>query len=198
MTRGGGAVALVVCGALVEDVRSLVRSRAWDADVYGVSPLHHLRPERIVDAVAERLERLNGSYERVVVVYGDCGTAGRLDTVLRRYGATRPAGPHCYELLAGERFAEITRARPGTFFLTPWLIRNFERTVVRPLGLDEHPELVSSYFRHFTDVVYLRRAPDPALDRRADEIARFLGLRLEVTDSGLGELERRLAELVEG
>jgi hypothetical protein len=197
MSRRAGAVALIVCGSLVEDVRTLVRERKWEADVYGVSPLHHFRPERILEAVTERLERIDGAYEKVVVVYGDCGTAGRLDAVLRRYGATRPAGPHCYEMLAGEGFAEITEARPGTFFLTPWLIRNFDRCVVRRLGLDEDPELVSSYFRHFTDVVYLRRSADPELDRKAREIGDFLGLRLELRDTGLGELGRRLAELVE-
>src|SRR3990172_8929079 len=115
MTRGTRAVALLVCGSFVEDVRALVRAREWDADVYGVSPLHHLRPEGIVEAVMERLEQVDGAYEKGVVGYGDCGTAGRLDAVLHRYGAARPAGPHCYEMLAGESFGEITEARPGTF-----------------------------------------------------------------------------------
>ena len=190
-------VALLVCGSLVEDVRAIAGAHGWDADVYGVSPLHHLHPERIVEAVEAKLQELEGRYEKVVVVYGDCGTAGKLDDVLRRYGATRPAGPHCYEMLAGDTFQQITRARPGTFFLTPWLIRNFDRYVAGRLGLEEHPELVRDYFRHFTDAVYLRRIPDSALELRAQEIADSLGLRLEIKDTGLGELERRLAELVE-
>jgi hypothetical protein len=190
-------VALLVCGSLVQDVQAIAGERNWDADIYGVSPLHHLHPERIVEAVEEKLEELDGRYEKVVVVYGDCGTAGKLDEVLRRHGATRPAGPHCYEMLAGDSFVQITRARPGTFFLTPWLIRNFDRYVADRLGLTEHPELVRDYFHHFTDAVYLRRSPDPGLEQRAREIADTLGLRLEIRDTGLEELERRLAELVE-
>jgi hypothetical protein len=189
-------VALVVCGALVRDVREIARARGWDADVYGIPAVHHLRPERIVEAVDARLRELDGRYAKRVVVYGDCGTAGRLDAVLRRHGATRPRGPHCYELLAGDGFVEITRSRPGTFFLTPWLVRNFDRYVAGPLRLGD-PELVDDYFRHFTGAVFLRRAPDPELERRARQIAGRLGLPLEIRDTGLGELERRLAELVE-
>jgi hypothetical protein len=190
------SVALVTCGALVRDVREIVRRRGWDADVHGVSALLHLHPQRIAPAVDEKLAELDRRYDKVVVVYGDCGTAGGLDEVLRRRGATRPEGPHCYALLAGDRFLEITRGRPGTFFLTPWLVRNFDRYVTGPLGLDD-PELVHDYFRNFTDAVYLRRSPDPGLERRAGEIAGRLGLRLEIRDTGLGELERRVAELVE-
>jgi hypothetical protein len=194
---GASKVALVVCGALVQDVQAIARGRGWDADVHAVSPVHHLHPERIAPAVEAKLQELEGRYERVVVVYGDCGTAGRLDEVLHRRGATRPEGPHCYELLAGDHFLEITRATPGTFFLTPWLIRNFNRYVIEGLGIGEHPELVHYYFRNFTDAVYLRRSPDPGLERSAREIAERLGLRLEIRDTGLGELERRVAELVE-
>ncbi len=189
MSRSDARLALLVCGALVQDVHAVAAARGWDADVYGISPLHHLRPERIVEAVEQKLAELDGRYAKVVVVYGDCGTAGKLDAVLERYGAARPAGPHCYELLAGDSFVEITRASPGTFFLTPWLIRNFDRYVAGRLGLREHPELVRDYFRHFTDVVYLRRTPDRVLERRADEIAERLGLRLKIKDTGLGQLD---------
>jgi hypothetical protein len=191
------SVALIVCGALVQEVQAIARRRGWDADVHAVSPLLHLHPERIAPAVEEKLQELDGRYETVVVVYGDCGTVGRLDEVLRRRGTTRPEGAHCYELLAGDRYLEITRVSAGTFFLTPWLIRNFDRYVTGPLGLED-PELVHDYFRNFTDAVYLRRSPDPGLERRAREIAERLGLRLEIRDTGLGELERRVAELVEG
>ena len=191
------AVALLVCGSLVQDVHALARKRSWDADVHALSPLHHLHPERIVDAVEQKLGKLEGRYERVVVVYGDCGTAGKLDEVLRRHGATRPEGPHCYEMLAGDGFLEITRRRPGTFFLTPWLIRNFDHYVAGRLGLLDHPELVRDYFRHFTGAVYLRRALDSELEQRAGEIADFLGLPLQIRDTGLDELERRLVPLVE-
>lgn len=190
-------VALLVCGSLVRDVQELVRARGWDAHIYGVTPLHHLHPDRIVDAVDKRLTELEDRYDRCVVVYGDCGTSGRLDAVLARHGATRPDGPHCYEMLAGAAYHRITAERPGTFFLTPWLIRNFDRYVAGRLGLDEHPDLVRDYFHRFTHAVYLRRSDDPFLEKRAQEIADRLGLQLEIRDTGLDELGMRLAPLVE-
>lgn len=194
---GSSRLAFIVCGTLVRDVQAISRVHGWDADFHGIPSLHHLHPDHIVRAVDEKLQELEGRYEKIIVVYGDCGTAGRLDDVLTRHGATRPTGPHCYEMLAGAGYQEFTTGRPGIFFLTPWLIRNFDAYVWRRLGLEEHPELVDEYFRHFTDVVYLRSVPDRVLDQRAREIADRLGLSLEIRDSGLGELERRLVALVE-
>lgn len=190
--------ALVICGALGREVRDVADRRGWDVEVHGVPALHHLDPRLIVTAVERWLAELAPRCERVVVVYGDCGTAGALDAVLARYGAVRVAGPHCYEMLAGEaEFARIAEERPGTFFLTDWLVRSFARAVVRPLGLDRHPELLPVYFGHYTDVLYLSQFPSPRLDARAAEIAADLGLPLEVRRAGLGELEARLAALVE-
>jgi hypothetical protein len=191
-------VALLICGALGREVKAAVDRRGWDVDVYGVPALHHLEPRRIVAAVERRLEELAPRYRRVVVAYGDCGTAGALEPVLARHGAVRLRGPHCYEMLAGAaEFARVSEERPGTFFLTDWLVRSFERAVVRPLGLDRHPELRDVYFGAYTDVLYLCQFPSEALLRKAERIAGLLGLRLEVRHVGLGELEARLAELVE-
>jgi hypothetical protein len=190
--------ALLACGALGREVKAIVDGRGWDVDVYGVPALHHLDPRRIVESVERRLAELAPRYERVVVVYGDCGTAGALDPVLARYGAVRLPGPHCYEMFAGAgEFERICGERPGTFFLTDWLVRSFDRAVVRPLGLDRYPELKDVYFANYTGVVYLSQLGDPRLMARAEAIAVFLGLPLEVRHVGLGELESRLAELVE-
>jgi uncharacterized protein DUF1638 len=191
-------VALVACGALGREVRAIADGRGWDVDVYGVPALHHLHPRRIVEAVERRLAELAPRYDRVVVVYGDCGTAGALDPVLERHGAVRLRGPHCYEMLAGAAaFERIAASRPGTFFLTDWLVRSFDRAVVRGLGLDRHPELKDVYFGNYTDLLYLRQLGSERLMARAEAIAAYLGLPLEVRDTGLGELEARLAELVE-
>src|SRR5207237_565063 len=109
-------------------------------DVYGVSALLHLYPDRIVEAVRDRLRALRPRYRRLVVVYGDCGTFGKLEPVLEEFGAARLPGPHCYEMYAGaEAFGRLAEEQPATFFLTDWLVRNFERAVVRGLGLDRHP-----------------------------------------------------------
>jgi hypothetical protein len=159
--------------------------------------MHHFFPKKIVEAVDRRLAELAPRYRQVVVVYGDCGTAGALDPVLARYGAVQLSGPHCYEMFAGADFARIADERPATFFLTDWLVRNFERAVVRGLGIDRYPELKAVYFRNYTDLLYLEQFADERLLDKAREIAEYLDLPLEVRHTGLGALETRLAELVE-
>jgi len=190
--------ALVICGALGREVKEIVDRRRWDVDIYGVSALLHLYPSRIVDELREKLYRLRPRYEKLVVVYGDCGTSGKLEPLLEEVGAVRLRGPHCYEMFAGEeRFAAISEQRPGTFFLTDWLVRNFERAVIRGLGLDRDPELKPMLFGNYEAVLYLRQVPSPQLAEKASGIAAYLGLPLEISDVGLGEFEERLADLVE-
>jgi hypothetical protein len=190
--------ALVICGALGREVKEIIDRRQWDVDVYGVSALLHLYPARIVDELRVKLHTLRPKYEKLVVVYGECGMNGRLDSLLEEVGAARLRGPHCYEMYAGEeRFQEIAEKRPGTFFLTDWLVRNFDRAVVRGLGLDRHPDLKPMLFGNYEAVLYLRQAPHPHLADKAREIAAYLELPLQIEDVGLGALETRLAALVE-
>ncbi|TMG00240.1 MAG: DUF1638 domain-containing protein [Chloroflexi bacterium] len=190
-------IALLICGALGKEVKTIVDEHGWDVDIYGVPAMHHFYPKKIVEAVDRKLEQLSVAYRQVVVVYGDCGTAGALEPVLERYGAVRVRGPHCYEMFAGADFNRITEERPATFFLTDWLVRNFERAVIRGLGLDRYPELKPVYFQNYTDLLYLAQFVDPRLKEKAQEIATYLGLPLEVRHVGFGDLETRLAELVE-
>lgn len=192
------STALVICGALGREVKDIVDRRDWDVDVYGVSALHHLYPQRIVDDVGASLRKLKPRYERLVVVYGDCGTAGRLDPVLDEVGALRLRGPHCYEMFAGaQEFERLMDEQPGTFLLTDWLVRSFDRAVIRGLGLDRYPDLRTALFANYQRLVYLRQFPSEGLLTKAHAIAAYLELPLDVRDVGLGELEARLAELVE-
>ena len=190
-------LALLICGALGKEVKTIVDEHGWDVDIYGVPAMHHFYPKKIVEAVDRKLKQLSNGYQQVVVVYGDCGTAGALEPVLERYGAVRVRGPHCYEMFAGSDFDRIADERPATFFLTDWLVRNFERAVVRGLGLDRHPDLKPVYFQNYTDLLYLAQFVDPRLTEKAQEIATYLGLPLEVRHVGFGDLETRLAALVE-
>ena len=190
--------ALVICGALGREVKDIVDRRGWDVDIYGVSALLHLYPSRIVDELRDKLHRLRPDYAKLVVVYGECGMTGKLDSLLEEVSASRLRGPHCYEMYAGaERFEEIAEARPGTFFLTDWLVRNFDRAVIKGLGLDREPELKSMVFGNYEALLFLRQVPNPRLAVKAREIAEYLGLPLEISDVGLGELEDRLAELID-
>ncbi len=192
------STAFIICGALGKEVKDIVDRRGWDVDIYGVSALLHLYPSRIVDELREKLYALRPRYSKLVVVYGECGMNGQLDSLLEEVGAARLRGPHCYEMFAGEaRFGDIADKRPGTFFLTDWLVRNFDRAVVKGLGLDRYPDLKAMLFGNYEAVLYLRQVPDPRLAEKAGDIAAYLGLPLEIEDVGLGELEERLAELVE-
>jgi hypothetical protein len=197
--RGAGGqtwtrVAVLACGALAEDVVEVVRRLALPVDVHGVSAFDHLDPDRIVADVDARLGALSARYDRVVVVYGDCGTAGRLDEVIARHPAVRPAGMHCYEWFAGNDFTRIRAEQPGTYFLTDWLVRNWDVAVMHGLGLDRYPWLKDTYFRNLTHLLYLQQRP--GLEHEAERIAAYLGLPLEIRRTGTDPIEGILVGLL--
>jgi hypothetical protein len=189
-------IAFVLCGALAREVIAITKRHGWDMELFGVAALDHMFPVRIAPDVERRLRELIPRFERVVVVYGDCGTAGRLDELLERYNVPRIAGPHCYEMYGGATFDALMDQQPGTFFLTDFLVRGFEGTVWKGLGLDRFPELKETYFANYTQLVYLVQQDDPALLEKATTIATTLGLSLELRRTGYGQLEARLVELM--
>jgi hypothetical protein len=189
-------VAVVACGALAADVWRVAHDRGWELDVHPIPALLHNRPERIGPAVASELTRLRAQYQRVAVAYGDCGTYGGLDSVLERAGVERLQGEHCYDVFAREEVSSALAQQPGTYFLTDFLARTFERTVWRELGLDRHPELLEDYFRHYTRVLWLAQRPVPATRAAAQRAAALLGLPLEVVEVGNTGLERQLERLL--
>ena len=193
MATGRGTL-VIACGALAREIEALRRANGWTGfDLTCLPPELHNRPERIAPAVRELLEARRGEYRRIFVAYGDCGTGGRLDALLRAEGIERLPGAHCYEFFAGSSaFAALAEEEPGTFYLTDFLTRHFERLVVRELGLDRHPELGQEYFRNYRRVVYLSQAPSAELLERARRIAAQLGLSFEHRHTGFGELGTRL------
>jgi hypothetical protein len=159
--------------------------------------LLHNRPEQIAAAVERRVTELAPRYARVAVGYADCGTYGALDEVCRRLGVRRLGGAHCYDVFAGvERMRETFEAEPGTYVLTDFLVRAFDRLVVAELGLDRHPELRDDYFGNYRRVVWLAQQPDEQLRGLARSAAERLGLPLETVLVGDEALERQLAELL--
>lgn len=188
--------ALIACGALAREVLALKALHGWQADVLGVPALLHNTPDRIPEAVARRIRQARAAYERVIVVYGDCGTGGRLDALLAAEGVERVAGPHCYEMYADGRFQALMDQAPGTFFLTDYLARSFDHLVVERLGLDRHPELREDYFANYTRVVYLAQEDKAELRAKAEWAAEIVGLPLEVVRVGYGALESRLVEMM--
>jgi hypothetical protein len=191
---------LIACGALGREIAALRRANGWTSlDVHCLPAQLHNRPERIAPAVRAEIRAKRDRYAQIFVVYADCGTAGALDAVLREEGVERLPGAHCYEFLATPRvFAQLAEAEPGTFYLTDFLLRHFERLVVRTLGIDRHPELTQDYFRHYKKLVYLAQVETPGAIERAREIAARFGFEFEYRFTGYGELGTRLAALVAG
>jgi hypothetical protein len=189
--------ALVACGALAREVLALKEKHEWDVDVLALPSLLHNEPERIPGAVQKRIRQAKDDYDRVIVVYGDCGTGGMLDRLLAKEGVPRVAGPHCYEMYADGTFERLMAEAPGTFFLTDYLVQSFDHLVLEGLGIDQHPALRDEYFCNYTRVVYLAQRDDPALLARAKWAAESLSLPLEVRKTGYGKLESRLKELIE-
>ncbi|MGF9755982.1 DUF1638 domain-containing protein [Microvirga sp. 0TCS3.31] len=195
---GAGRVALVACGAIAQPAAAVVARRGWPVDVHPLPPLLHNHPDRIADEVRALATRLGSSYGRVAVGYADCGTYGALDSVCDDLGIQRLPGLHCYDVYGGQsRLERFFDEQPGTYLLTDFLVRSFDRTVIQELGLDRHPDLRDTYFGHYTRVVWLAQEPeDEQLGAQAADAAASLGLPLTVVATGDHGLERALADLV--
>jgi hypothetical protein len=189
---------VIACGALAHEITALRRANAWDQlDVRCLPAELHNRPEKIPAAVRALIHSSRDRYRSIFVAYGDCGTGGLLDAVLREEGVERIPGAHCYEFFAtAPVFAALAEAEPGTFYLTDFLLRHFERLVIRGLGLDRHPELFPLYFGNYRRLIYLAQAPDADSQGQARAIAVRMGLQFEYRQTGYGTLETKLAAAV--
>ena len=189
----------IICGALGREVIDIIQKHEWDAQVLGIPALDHNYPDRIAPDVEKQIAANREKYDRLIVVFGDCGSRGALDALLARYpDIERIAGPHCYEMYGGQTFHDLMEEELGTFFLTDFLLRGFEGLFIKEMGLDRFPELRDEYFRNYKRVVYLAQNPTPELREQAQKVADYLKLSLEVRETGYGLLEERLAALMAG
>ncbi|MCV6593349.1 MAG: DUF1638 domain-containing protein [Silicimonas sp.] len=192
--RGEGRILLLACGALARECLAL--SRQLDhVDLHCLPAIYHNHPEKIAPAVRETVANSKG-YERIFLVYADCGTGGKLQEVARDLGIEMMPGPHCYAFFQGtEDFLARADEEFTAFYLTDFLVRQFDAFVWKPLGLDRHPELREMYFGHYEKLVHQAQVEDDALKAKAEDCARRLGLAFEYRFTGYGDLETALAPL---
>lgn len=181
---------VVACGALGRELVALKESTGWDAlDITCLPAIWHNHPEKIAPGLRRKLQAAKG-YEQVFVAYGDCGTGGEIDRVIEEFGVERIAGPHCYQFFMGtDAFTALTDEDPACFFLTDYLVRHFDRLIVKGLGLDRFPELRDMYFGNYTALVYIAQTEDPRLKAKAEQAAERLGLSFDYRYRGYGELQ---------
>lgn len=191
-------VLLIACGALAREIVELKRLNNWTHLKLKCLPAElHNRPEKIPEAVRVEIEDKRDDFEQIFVAYADCGTGGLLDKVLAEYGVDRLSGAHCYEFFAGSAvFHELAEAETGTFYLTDFLAQHFDRLIRKSLGLDEHPELLSTYFGNYTRLVYLSQSDSPELAAMAEQHAQYLGLEYQYVHTGLGNVARGISEKI--
>jgi hypothetical protein len=197
-SRGEPAVAVIACGALAGHVRDINARRNWPLEVHALPAALHNRPERIAPAVADLARDLHERGLRVAIGYADCGTYGALDDLCAALNIHRLRGLHCYDVFGGaDRVRALLEGEPGTYLLTDYLVRSFDRTVLASLGLNRHPQLWSDYFGRYSRLVWLAQARDAELDSRAEAIAARFALPLRIIDVGASGLERELETLLD-
>ena len=193
-----GRLLVIGCGALAEELSALKRANQWTAlDIKCLDAALHNRPEQIADRLEPILAQYHAEYTNILIAYADCGTGGAVDRVARQFNAQRLPGAHCYEFYATSPvFEALAEAEPGTFYLTDFLVRHFDRLVIEEMKLDEYPDLEEMLFGRYRKVVYLAQVHSSELLQQAERAARRLKLPLEVVTTGYGLLAKTVEEEV--
>ena len=189
---GEARVLLLACGALAREILDILNTAGWaHMDLKCLPAILHNSPADIPDAVQKAVEQHQNAYEKIYVVYADCGTGGLLQQTCDTLGVEMIAGPHCYSFLEGNAMFEA-RGEMTCFYLTDFLVRQFDAFVIEPLGLDRHPELRDMYFGHYTTLVYQAQTDDAELIAKAKDCATRLGLAFERRFTGYGDMQRAI------
>ncbi|NPD13637.1 DUF1638 domain-containing protein [Xinfangfangia sp. D13-10-4-6] len=190
-------ILLIACGALAREILDLKEANGWaHLDLQCLPANLHLWPDRITEAVAAAVQQYRADYAQIFVVYADCGTGGQLASKCAELGVGMVEGPHCYSFFEGNQtFAARAEDEFTAFYLTDFLVRQFDAFVWKPMGLDRHPELRDMIFGNYEKLVYQAQTEDAALDAKARECAARLGLAYERRFTGYGDLRGALAAL---
>jgi hypothetical protein len=192
-------ILVIACGAIAGELVRIKQLNHWDhIDFQCLPPELHNRPEQIPFEIKAKIASQADRYKKIFVAYADCGTGGALDKVLENYGIERIPGAHCYEFFTGsDRFKHLAEAEAGSFYLTDFLTRHFERLVIKGLGIDRLPQLKSIYFNNYKRLVYLAQNDSEKLQSMARQHAETLGLDYEYHYCGHEPLSRTLKPVLD-
>ncbi len=192
-----GRILLIACGALAREILDLKALNGWThLDLTCLPAKLHLYPEKITDAVRSCVAKHRHAYTDIFVVYADCGTGGLLQAACDEMSIRMIAGPHCYSFFEGNAaFAAKADREFTSFYLTDFLVRQFDAFIWKPMGLDRHPQLRDMYFGNYEKLIYQAQTDDPALTAKARTCAEKLGLAFERRFTGYGDLETALKTL---
>jgi len=190
--KQGGKILLLACGALAREILDILTINNWlHIDLQCLPAIFHNHPEKITPAIEAAIGKYKQGYEKIFVVYADCGTGGALQRLCAAQGVEMLEGPHCYSFFEGNRqFAQ--RDEFTAFYLTDFLVRQFDAFIWKPLGLEQHPELLTTYFGNYTTLVYQAQTDDAQLTQLAHAHAQRMGLTFERRFTGYGDLQTGL------
>ena len=195
--HAGGKSLIIACGALAREILALKKLNGWEhMDLTCLPAIYHVHPEKITDAVETAVLKHKTDYAQIFIAYADCGTGGLLAAKCAELGVELIQGPHCYSFFEGNAaFEKISEDEFTAFYLTDFLVRQFDAFVIKPIGLDRHPELRDMYFGNYEKLVYQAQTDNPELTEKAKLCAERLGLRFERRFTGYGDLETALAQV---
>jgi len=195
--HAGGKSLIIACGALAREILALKELNGWEhMDLTCLPAIYHVHPEKITDAVETAVLKHKTDYAQIFIAYADCGTGGLLAAKCAELGVELIQGPHCYSFFEGNAaFEKISEDEFTAFYLTDFLVRQFDAFVIKPMGLDRHPELRDMYFGNYEKLVYQAQTDNPELTEKAKLCAARLGLRFERRFTGYGDLETALAQV---
>lgn len=189
---------VLACGALAKEILHLKSALSADFDLQCLPASYHNTPAKIVPDMKAILDARGGDYDRILIGYGDCGTGGGLDALLKGCPkASRLPGAHCYAFFAGlPEFDAMMDEELGSFFLTDYLALHFDTLIWKGMGLDRYPDLLDLYFANYKRVVYMAQSDDAAITAKAKAAAQKLGLKFTRRATGYGDLQTDLAAFV--
>ena len=187
-------ILIIGCGAIAHEVREIIELNNWDnVRLQCLNADLHNTPKILPAKIKESIDSNINDYSKIFLAYADCGTGGLIDLILKDYDIERLDGAHCYEFYSGSSvFEELSEKEIGTFYLTDFLVKNFDRLVIDGLGIQKYPALKEDYFKNYKNVVYLAQKQDNVLESKARECADYLNLEFSALFTGLNNLENQL------